>query len=277
MSDKQGNHPHPQYLCDGFRAAIDDCNLTELDLTEGEYTWEKSKGTPDWVRERLDRAFANNDWWQKFPLCKLCVKHAIYSDHDPIVLDLLNVSFSRKNFRFRFENVWLKEPNFHIEVSDFWKGIASSLLLPKLISVSSFMAKWGRNFFHKFRDKVKKQKDILDKLINRNDQIGVGLYFEEKDRLDDLMKQEEVYWQQRAKAFWLTEGDKNSKFFHAQASARKKGNHIDYLKTENGDRVDNQDEMCDIAVAYFKDIFKEGNVVDLDQGDAVNQSVITES
>lgn len=35
--------------------------------------------------------------------------------------------------------------------------------------------------------------------------------------------------------------------------------------------------MCDIAVAYFKDIFKEGNVVDLDQGDAVNQSVITES
>lgn len=46
-TDKKGQHPHPQNLFDGFRAAIDDFNLLELDLMGGEFTWEKSKGKPN--------------------------------------------------------------------------------------------------------------------------------------------------------------------------------------------------------------------------------------
>lgn len=194
--------------------------------------------------------------------------HTICSDHDPIVLDLLNNSFSRKNFRFRFKNVWLKEPNVSIEVSNFWMGIPSVQLLPKLISIFTFMAKWERNFFHKFRDKIKKQKEVPDALVNISDESGVHRYFEEKNHLDDLMKQEEVYWLQRAKAFWLTEGDKNTKFFHAQASARKKPNHIDYLKTPNDEKVVDHEKMCDMTVTYFKEIFNGGTGIDNRQDNA---------
>lgn len=57
--DKQGKHPHPPSLLEGFRSAIEDCNLKELKLTNGAFTWEKSKGSQAWVRECLDRAFAN--------------------------------------------------------------------------------------------------------------------------------------------------------------------------------------------------------------------------
>lgn len=153
--DKIGTHPHPQNLMDGFKAAIEDCNLTEIDLIGGDFTWEKSKGSPNWVREKLDRAFANDLWWRKFPLCSLTVKHAIKSDHDPIFLDTVSVAVSRKNFRFRFENTWLNEPDFKKDVAEFWHNIPAIHVLPKLLSVSSFLAKWGRNFFHKFRDKIK--------------------------------------------------------------------------------------------------------------------------
>lgn len=59
-SDKKGPHPHPQYLLDSFRLAIENCGLTEIDLVEGDFTWERSKRSPSWVRERLDRAFAND-------------------------------------------------------------------------------------------------------------------------------------------------------------------------------------------------------------------------
>ena len=48
-TDKKGFNPHPQALFDGFRAAVDDSNLSELDLTGGEFTWGKSKGKPNWV------------------------------------------------------------------------------------------------------------------------------------------------------------------------------------------------------------------------------------
>lgn len=50
------------------------------------------------------------------------------------------------------------------------------------------MAKWGRDFFHKFREKVKKQKELLNALVNRTDEDGINKYFIEKDRLDELMK-----------------------------------------------------------------------------------------
>lgn len=111
---------------------------------------------------------------------------------------MFDTSYSRK--QFRFENVWLQEPSFQDEVSSFWGGLPYTQLLPKLIYVSSFMAKWGRNFFHKFRDKFKKQKEVLNALVNKADDAGIRSYFFEKDRLDEL-KQEETYWQQRAKSF----------------------------------------------------------------------------
>lgn len=122
-------------------------SLIEVELTGGEYTWEKSKGTSSWVRERLDRCFANDSWWSKFSLSTLTVFHVIVSDHDPIKLDLLNTSISKKNFRFRFENTWLKKPNFHSEISKYWQYLPAMHFPPKLVEISKYMAQWCREFF----------------------------------------------------------------------------------------------------------------------------------
>lgn len=256
VSDKWGGTPHAQSLMAGFQAAIDDSMLVEIDLQGGKFTWEKSRGTADWVKERLDRAFASRSWLHMFPLSKLSLIHTSVSDHDPIFLDLLSVSFSSKQFRFRFENTWLQEPGFHKETTDFWLALPPSHILPKLLSVSNFMARWGRNFFHKFRDKVKKKKELLSILVNRVDSEGVKLYFEEKERLNELLFHEEIYWKQRAKVFWLTEGDANTKFFHASASTRRKTNRVAFLETDSGVQVSDNEGMCNMVKDYFVDIFK---------------------
>lgn len=91
-TDKKGLHKHPQSLLEGFRKTIEECALIELDLIEGNYTWEKNRGSKDWVRERLDRAFYTEFWWQLYPLCKLSVHHTICSDHEPIFLELCSLS-----------------------------------------------------------------------------------------------------------------------------------------------------------------------------------------
>ena len=44
--------------------------------------------------------------------------------------------------------------------------------------------------------------------------------------LDDLHKQEEVCWAQRAKVHWLKHGDLNSKFFHNKANQKQRKNKI---------------------------------------------------
>lgn len=97
-TDKKDQHAHPQFLLNGFSQTIEECHLVELDLKRGNYTWEKSRGSSSWVRERLDRAFATANWWHIFPLCNLSVHHTICSDHEPI--NLLVLLILRNNFNF---------------------------------------------------------------------------------------------------------------------------------------------------------------------------------
>ena len=195
-------------------------------------------------------------------MCQLKVYSISCSNHDYIFLDLLNTSFSKKIFRFKYGNMWLKEPSFRKEVSEFWLDIYVVQLLPKLINVSSFMAKWGRNFFHKFRDKIKQQKKILVELVDSTEESNIQKYLAERDKLNELLMQEEAYWKQRAKYFCLEEGDENKKFFHVSSTTRKKVNHTNFLETGDGTQVSGHDEMCEMVRDYFTTVFLEQSVGD---------------
>lgn len=39
--NKKGKNVHPQYLMDGFRRVIEDCNLTKINLEGGQYPEKK--------------------------------------------------------------------------------------------------------------------------------------------------------------------------------------------------------------------------------------------
>lgn len=192
-TDKKGVHDHPNALLEDFRKVVEDSELVELDLCGGNFTWEKSRGSKNWVEERLDRAFASSSWWSKFPLCKLNLIDVSVSDHNPIFLVLVNVTISRKVFRFKFENMWLKEPSFAKEIVDYWRKIPVMHLIPKLKEVSKFMGKWGRTYFNKFKEKLRAQKKLLDKLKDRTDEAGVKEYLDKREKSNNILLQEETY------------------------------------------------------------------------------------
>lgn len=135
-----------------------------------------------------------------------------------------------------------------------------SHLIPKLSEVSSYMARWGRNFFHKFKEKIKVQKQIMEDLVNLKDDESVQAYLAAKEELNSLFYHEEAYWKQRAKLFWLAEGDENTRFFHSSASARKKSNNVVYLIDDDGERVDDPNGMCNVVYNYFSALFSRDTV-----------------
>jgi hypothetical protein len=45
-----------------------------------------------------------------------------------------------------------------------------------------------------------------------------------------------MWWSQRAKALWLTHGDRNTKFFHQKASQRRRKNKIEAIKDQQNTR-----------------------------------------
>ena len=74
----------------------------------------------------------------------------------------------------------------------------------------------------------------VEQLRSSIDESRVIEFFNEKRRLAKLLEDEELYWKQRAKAFWLENSDLNTKFFHAPASGRKAANKVRSLVDDNG-------------------------------------------
>lgn len=162
--------------------------------------------------------------------------------------------------------MWLKDPSFTKEVTEVWKTLPVAHLVAKLIEVTGFMARWGRSFFHKFREKVKEHKTNLDRLVVCCDAQSVHAYIYEKEKLNILLLQEETYSKQRANLFWLQVDDKNTKFFHSSTSARKKANKISFLFDDEGNKIEDQVGMCEVVKNYFTMMF---TVVD-NVGDSQN-------
>ncbi|XP_074352417.1 uncharacterized protein LOC141691577 [Apium graveolens] len=85
---KKGQHVHPNWLINGFRDALGDSGLIDLPMEGYPFTWERSKGTERWVEERLDRAYATQEWRNMFVAASLTNLIAHTSDHSAIHLQI---------------------------------------------------------------------------------------------------------------------------------------------------------------------------------------------
>lgn len=61
---------------------------------------------------------------------------------------------------------------------------------------------------------------------------------------------------QRAKQFWLRDGDKNTRFFHKYATALKEHNKTKELQDDSGEWKVKDLEVHEVIINYFQDIFK---------------------
>jgi hypothetical protein len=77
--------------------------------------------------------------------------------------------------------------------------------------------------------------------------------------IEKIQEQEEIRWQQRSRANWLQDGDKNTGFFHRFASARKKKNHIKQLKDPTCQFVEGTELLNPMIVHYFTNLFSTDN------------------
>jgi len=86
-------------------------------------------------------------------------------------------------------------------------------------------------------------------------QSQVARYEEIRTRMGFLLAQEEAFWKQRSKVYWLEDGDTNSRFFQAMSSNKKRRNNIMELKTDEGELVTTQQDICAVAKNYLSKLF----------------------
>ena len=116
-----------------------------------------------------------------------------------------------------------------------------------------------------FKNKIKDCRNRIKKLKFNRDEASIQQLREANTELSNLLSQQELYWKQRAKQFWLVSGDANTKYFHQFASARKRKNSFDKLKDECGQWYNWENGLQDIIKKYFTDIFTSRGC----EGDAI--------
>ena len=73
------------------------------------------------------------------------------------------------------------------------------------------------------------------------------------------MDKENRLWFQRSKVLWAKQGDRNSKYFHSQATQRWRKNTIQKLRSSSGQWKSNNTEVAEILIGYFQEQYTSAN------------------
>jgi hypothetical protein len=89
-------------------------------------------------------------------------------------------------------------------------------------------------------------------------------------RLCELFEREEIMAKQRSRIDWLKEGDRNTAFFHARATSRRRTNIIQYLVRDDGSKCEDQAGLKGMAQSFYENLFSSEPC---DSLDAVLESI----
>ncbi|XP_071912404.1 uncharacterized protein [Coffea arabica] len=157
------------------------------------------------------------------------------SDHAPLLLSAAT-RLDGKLVPFRFLNVWVAKLGFLDVVKESWSTAFTGSPL-----------------------KTTEQK-VLEAEISHDTHLSDELLLNLQKacaRLRNALVVEEEFWRQKARVKWLCNGDKNTKFFHAVVTERRRKSVIHRIRKLDGVWVDDESSICNEAVFFFRALFTE--------------------
>lgn len=224
-----------------------------------QFTWERGRGTSNWIEVRLDRALVSSNFIQQFSEMKLTNLEVSTSDHAPILFEPVVVLKTNHVQHFRFKNAWLREPICQEIVKETWSRYAERSLQEKIRLCAEILSEWGKEITGSFKTRINQYKKTMRTMKSKRDSRSLQQYSEAAKQLTEVYNQQEVFWRQRSKQLWLREGDHNSKFFHSSTKARKKRNLITSLVDSQGNAMGWGTGLEETMENYFNELFTASN------------------
>lgn len=105
--ERSGSHFFTRAMRE-FNEFINEAELVDLQLSGGDFTWFRNGDRNQW--SRIDRFLISTDWEDFLSGTSQFSLPRVASDDAPLLLEC--GGFTRGKSPFRFENMWLKHPDF---------------------------------------------------------------------------------------------------------------------------------------------------------------------
>ncbi|XP_020701187.1 uncharacterized protein LOC110113102 [Dendrobium catenatum] len=192
----------------------------------------------------MESFFSNNDYHEHLA--------RVASDHCPIILNILNFKLPTVK-SIKFEDVWVFYPAIIKVVKKAWainyQGSHAHILNSKFGRSLRSLFFWSKA--KKVNLNLSKDKSMEDILEIQNQEAEMGCLSDEDCWkleakvlvLNSTLARLNTWWKQRAKVKWMVDGDCNIKFFHSYASAKRRLNNIVKIKDEDGNVLEEQNQI----------------------------------
>ena len=239
MSEKEGGSTRPRQQLASFVETINLCGLRDIGFVGPRFTWIYETRDGRQIRERLDRVLANVEWVNLFPRAKLHHLTNSASDHSPLLLHLeRRVSKKKMKKLFGFESMWLKEPQCEEIVQKAWSdGVLGQSEFPLVSCLNHCRMQlevWNKTVFGHMGRKINELQTHLEWLELQPASPGnIQDMRNTRMELNNWHDKEDAMWYQRSRINWFRDGDRNTSYFHAKASARpKKKDFVEHNKNK---------------------------------------------
>nr|XP_025636528.1 uncharacterized protein LOC112730680 [Arachis hypogaea] len=209
--------------------------LVDLALSDRMFTWFRGQSC-----SHIDRVLVSLEWVEEFPDIRLKGGPRGLSDHCPLIVDVTRVRVGPRPFRSL--DSWFTHEGFLQTVREEWRRIGDVQFIDKLKALMVPLGRWHRDNFGNMDGRITRFEEEIKKV---DDLVSNGVYDGTMEaRRKALVSsckiwymQKELHWKQLPRSRHAKEMDRNTRYFHNLASARRRNNRIDALMI-NGSNVE---------------------------------------
>ncbi|XP_016164293.1 uncharacterized protein LOC107606788 [Arachis ipaensis] len=243
VEERRGTDTLP-LSAEDFKNWRHDMGVVDLPITDCKFTWFRGRSC-----SRIDSVLASLEWLEKFSETRM-----------------------RGGPR-----------GFLRMVKEEWRGLGEAQFTDKLKALTAPLGRWHKNNFGDMNKKIMKFEEEIKKI---DDMVGDGVYdgtMETRRKAfvtccEKWYVRKELHWKQMSRSRHAKDIDKNTRYFHNLASARKRNNRIDALLI-NGRLIRNQARIKIAIRDFYKNLyhreeyplmgFRDGSVEMIGEDDAL--------
>lgn len=160
---------------------------------------------------------------------------------------------------FKFLNFWTKHPTFIDVVRQHWYTgvVVNSFVMfhHMLKNMNVALTQWRKETYGDIFQQIATAEDVI-KAHEIKFEMHPTLANREKlhkvqDELIKFLHLEEEFWRQKAGMQWFQDGDRNTKFFHAQVQGRRRTLHVHRTQDGNGNWLESMDDITNEAIRFL--------------------------